>query len=459
MNWQRFQGLKVALLGFGQENRAILSDLLAVKAVVEVRDRQPIADLPSTVTSRCGEDYLTDLRRFDWAIKSPGLPWQTPELVEAMQLGLKVTTQTQLFFDWCPATIIGVTGTKGKGTTASLIEQLLKATTSAPVWLVGNFGVPALTQLPEIQSGDYVIYELSSFQLDRLTKSPQIAVVLPIGSDHLDHHQDEASYHQAKASIVRHQNSDDWAILAADSSVSRSLAQQTAAQIDYFSGYQPVSQGVGLADEWLAVFDRYQPVAKLLPTEAIPLLGDFYRQNVAAALAVTDCLGLSRSRAAQAVRQFKGLPHRMEPVAKLNRLTIVNDSYATVPEATAAALTSLAGRIFWLAGGSSKQANFAALAETAKALGERLVGVGLAGPEGQRIAVALKQAGYAGELYFIPQEQNFATALPRLLSLAQAARADYLLLSPAAASFDAFRNASDRGDQFRAAAQALESSS
>ncbi len=442
MNWQRFQGLKVALLGFGQENRSILPELLAVKAIVEVRDRQPIADLPATVTSRCGDDYLADLMRFDWAIKSPGLPWQTPALVEAMELGLQVTTQTQLFFDWCSATIIGVTGTKGKGTTSALIEQLLKATTKAPVWLVGNFGVPALERLPQIQPDDYVIYELSSFQLDRLTKSPQVAVVLPIGVDHLDHHQDESSYHAAKASLVRHQSAKDWAVLAADAPVSRGLARQTVAQVRYFSGYQPVSDGVGVHDDWLVVFDQHQPTAKLLPTEAIPLLGDFYRQNVAAALTVIDCLGLSRSQAAEAVRQFKGLPHRMERVRELGGVLYVNDSKATNPTSTAPALAAYPA-IHWILGGRAKTDNLDSCAQhfhhvrAAYTIGEA----------SSMFAALLKGTMPVFECGILKDA---------VIAASKAAVAgETVLLSPACASFDQFRDFEARGDAFRAAVEAL----
>src|SRR3989338_4651090 len=225
-----FRDKKIALLGFGLENQALMLYLRKRGADITICDQNLNLKKIDGLKYRLGADCLKNITDFDIVFRSPGIPFLRPEIQEAKKAGVLVTSQTKLFFEECPAKIIGVTGTKGKGTTSVLLFKILQRAKKAGhfsghVFLVGNIGRPAITILEKAQKNDWVIFELSSFQLQDLDKSPQIALVLPISADHLDHHKDLEEYIESKRNIVAHQTEKDFAIVSDDNEISADFAR------------------------------------------------------------------------------------------------------------------------------------------------------------------------------------------------------------------------------------------
>ncbi|MEK9178773.1 MAG: Mur ligase family protein, partial [Patescibacteria group bacterium] len=236
-----FKGKKIAILGFGMEGRDLVHYLLKEEAIITVFDKKPGADLDfsgidkSRITLSTGEGYLEKgLGGFDYIFRSPGVYRYISQIVDAEGKGVKISSAIALFFELCPAKIIGVTGTKGKGTTSSLIYEILKGA-GRDVYLAGNIGVPYLELLPKLSKDSWVVLEISSFQLIDMQVSPHIAVVLNITQDHLDWHKDLDEYIASKKNIVKHQNSNDFAVVNVDYEVPESFSSLTKAEVFYFS--------------------------------------------------------------------------------------------------------------------------------------------------------------------------------------------------------------------------------
>ncbi len=420
-------GKKVALLGFGLENRSILPYLQERGAIITICDKNAALsrDL-SGIAYRLGPDYLKDLMDFDLIFRSPGLPFLTPEIQAAKTAGVLVTSQTKLFFEECPAKIIGVTGTKGKGTTAALIYEILKSAQrrqelTGQAYLVGNIGTPAVTILGKARKEDWVIFELSSFQLQDLAKSPQVAVVLAVSQDHLDHHKSLAEYTESKKNIVRFQTASDLAVLNRDSEITKSFTELTAAQVHYFSKEDIVGP-------------ERQALAR------------YHLENAAAALTVARLLKLSQKAVSDGLANFKGLPHRLEWVATLADVDYYDDSFATTPEAAIAAVESFRQPVTLIAGGSSKGADFGNLKKAiARSTVKNIICVG---QEGDLLYSLWQDLG----INILRGGRTMAEIVAQAKNLAKPG--EVVLLSPACASFDMFKNASDRGDQFKAVLQA-----
>lgn len=249
---KNFQNKQVAVLGLGIENRPLVDFLLKKGAKITVCDQE--TNLKSKwpklpVQWRLGENYLQNLTEFDLIFRTPGISPNQKEIVQAKRQGVEVSSVTNLFFELAPAKIIAVTGTKGKGTTSSLIYSILKENPQNRVYLLGNIGASAISVLEELKEEDWVVLELSSFQLIDLKKSPHIAVVLRIFPDHLDYHQNEQEYQKAKQPIVLFQSENDFAVINYDCPVARRFAQLTKAKVYWFSLHKPVLRGAFI--RWL----------------------------------------------------------------------------------------------------------------------------------------------------------------------------------------------------------------
>ena len=237
----KFTGKNVAVLGLGMEGKDVVNYLAKLGAKVTILDRKEKKDLnltgidTSELKFVCGSDYLVKgLSMFDIIVRSPGVYRYIPEIVEAERQGSKITSDIKLFFENCPAKIIGVTGTKGKGTTSTLVYEILKDS-GYNVYLAGNIGKPCLELLPKLSEKSWVVMELSSFQLIDLTISPHIAVVLNITADHLDWHKSVEEYVEAKTNIVRHQKKSDFAVVNSDYKTPKNFANLTKANVFFFS--------------------------------------------------------------------------------------------------------------------------------------------------------------------------------------------------------------------------------
>lgn len=446
------KGKRVALIGYGIENQALLPYLHGHGAAITICDRnEQLTDLPAG-EHRLGKDYLDHLIDFEIIFRSPGVPYLTREIQAARQAGVTISSQIKLFLAESPASVIGVTGTKGKSTTAALLQLILQEAAGkndlpGRVYLAGNIGAPPITLLPILTDKDWVILELSSFQLQDVSQSPNIAVVLNVAIDHLDHHRDEADYISAKKNIVRYQTPDDYLVVNLDSLTSILFADETPAQTYFFSCHQSVDQGCFIESR----LDNDAIVLRLpghedkiiCRTDEVKLVGRYNLENVTAAAAASALAGASIKAIQTGVKNFTGLPHRLEFVAKIDSVSYYDDSKATTPEAAAAAILSFAAPITLLAGGSPKGVDYAELVKVI--MNSTVRNIIAMGPEGQKIKRLLKAAGGWQPVH------DAGPTMPDIVRLAVelAQPGGVVLLSPGAASFDMFVSAEDRGLQFQ----------
>ncbi len=434
---------RIALLGLGVENRALARFLHARQIPFSVCDvRDPATPVEGVQQWRIGEGYLDDLTDFDLLFRTPGLPTLDPRLCAARRCGVEVSSQTRLFLQLCPAPVLGVTGTKGKGTTTALLHALLATDPSARVFSGGNIGRPPLEFIDELQPNDRVVLELSSFQLQDLDQSPHIAVVLSVTEDHLDYHADRAEYVDAKKPVCRYQTPGDILVVNRDCPTAQTFAEENIAAQWAFSTTAPSIPGAWTADGQLwACCPEERPTA-ICPVADIPLRGQHNWSNAAAAVAGALAFGAPATRFAEAIRAFAGLPHRLEYVAECDGVTYYNDSLATTVDATCAAIRAFDAPLLLIAGGASKGADFSDLGIAIAEANVRVVL--LIGQEAPRIAAAVQQAGADGIIHCC---RDLLQALDTARDLAQTG--DVVLLSPACASFDQFASYAERGDLFK----------
>lgn len=385
-----------------------------------------------------GASFPKDLD-FDFVVRSPGVR-PDHKLVKKLKNSVLITSATKIFFEKCPAKIIGVTGTKGKGTTATIIYEILKDD-GRDVYLAGNIGTPMLDILPKLNSRSLVVLELSSFQLIDLEKSPNIAVVLMIASEHLDWHKDTHEYREAKSAIVKYQIADDSAVINQDFEASRSLAAKTKAKV-FFVSTKKATSGVFVKDSKVVSLILGQE--EIIAARQIRLPGRHNLQNVVAATAVAKILGASNASIRKVLKSFKGLKHRLQLAGELNGVKFYDDSFSTTPETTIAAIEAFKNPKILILGGSSKNSDFKSLAKII--VGDKTIKSLIV--IGQEKGTILSAVSYAGP--FMGKIIEGAKNMQQVVSCAYkvAKPGDVVLLSPACASFDMFKNYRDRGEQF-----------
>lgn len=434
---------RIALLGFGVENRALARFFQARDIPFAVCDARAEEDAAVGARAwRSGADYLDDLTDFDLLFRTPGLPSLHPRVQAARTNGIEVSSQTRLFLQLCPVPVLSITGTKGKGTTTSLLHALLVTDPAHRVFSGGNIGRPPIDFLDELRGGDRVVLELSSFQLQDLDLSPHIAVVLSVTEDHLDYHANRAEYIAAKKNICRHQTDADILIVNADCPTAQRFTAASAAAAWSYSATAPVPQGAWADGDRLWLRGQDTQAVAICPIADIPLRGRHNAENAAAAITAALACGAPHALFAEALRTFRGLPHRLERVAERDGVAYYNDSLATTVDAAIAALESCAEPVHLIAGGASKGADFSALA--AAIAGRDVRTVLLIGAEAPRIEAALLAAGVQSAVHRCP---DLTAAVARARAAAQPG--DVVLLSPACASFDQFSGYAERGDRFK----------
>ena len=425
--------MKIAIAGYGvegQENYRYWSQW--PENEVTIVDESAVS-APEGVPTIIGPEAFGQLQAFDLVIRTAGL---APRKIVTNG---KIWSATNEFFEKCPATIIGVTGSKGKGTTSSLIASILE-TAGRKVWLVGNIGISALSVLAKIQSNDIVVYELSSFQLWDLQKSPHTAVVLYIEQEHLDVHANMEEYVEAKAQIARHQTQEDILIYNGNNQYAQHIAETSIARKIAYPSRQTthIEHGVFYYDE-----------TALCSIEVLQIKGTHNHDNAVAAIDAAWQFTQDIQAIETGLRSFEGLPHRLAFVRTVNGVDYYDDSIATTPSSATAALNSFEDRHkVIILGGSSKGSDFH---ELATELTKHNVQAILIGDEAQRIAEALQLVGF--DKYEIMDNATAASFTRRAAELAQPG--SVVLLSPAAASFGLFKNYEDRGEQFIAAVNNL----
>ena len=414
--------MKIVIAGYGVEGQSSLRYFQkkfpkASFLVADERDR--VDGLPDNVGYQVGFAGLNDA---DLIIRSPSL---SPEKIKTSG---RIWSATNEFFDKCPAPIIGVTGTKGKGTTCSLIAAILRQA-GQTVHLVGNIGVPALDVLPKIKKTDIVVYELSSFQLWDLEKSPHIAVVLMIEPDHLNVHADFGDYLAAKRNIARFQSQEDYVIYNSQNDFSREIAASSPAQKKEYPFY--------ITNDIIS---------------AIRLPGKHNIDNVCAAILAAKAIqsDITNDEIKAGLSDFTGLPHRLKFVAEKNGVKYYDDSISTTPGSAIAALKAFTEPKILILGGSDKGAEYEELAQEIARQQMRAVIVN--GANTSEIIEILHKNEVSCQVV-----QLEMAPMPTVVEAAanQAQPGDVVILSPAAASFDMFKSYNDRGEQFVAAVDNL----
>lgn len=444
-----------SVIGLGISNLPLIDFLLAHGVRVCARDRKSREALggiaerleAAGVALRLGEDYLGGLNE-PVIFRSPGLRPDVPELVRARERGAEVLSEMELFFELTPATVIGVTGSDGKTTSTTLTCRLLEAERAlhggGRVWLGGNIGEPLLPHVEQMRPEDVAVVELSSFQLMDMEHSPARAAITNLSPNHLDWHRDMAEYAQAKTNIFRHAEN-RMLVTNAENSPALELARQCRSPVTLFSSTRqaealpPHTGGsVFLRDGWIVVAEGGEE-RRVLEAADILLPGRHNLENYMTALALTWGM-VSPEAIRQVAVSFRGVPHRLERIRTVRGVTYYNSSIDSSPSRTAAALSALSGKPIVICGGYDKHIPFAPLARALKARAKAAV---LTGATRERIREALEAEPGELPVYIEP---DFAGAVELAHELA--APGDTVLLSPACASFDAFRNFEDRGECF-----------
>ncbi len=439
------KGKTVGVVGIGISNTPIITMLAELGVQVLAFDKRPEDQLgdPGLALKKlgvqmfCGPDYMDHLAG-DLVIKTPGMRFDHPALEAARQKGSTITSEMELFFEYCPCKIVAVTGSDGKTTTTSLIYEMLRRT-GRKVHLGGNIGFPLFCRLREIAPEDLVVAELSSFQLHTLRKSAHISVVTNLSPNHLDVHKDMAEYTDAKANIFRYQDEEGLLILNADNEVTAGFAGMAKGAVRMFSAQKE-------ADACYRNGAIYLDGEKLLDRSALLLRGDHNVENfMAAVLAVKDLV--SAEIIEEVAREFGGVRHRMEFIRELNGVKFYNDSIGSSPTRTIATLHSFDRKVRLIAGGYDKKIPYDALGPVVP---ERVEKLYLCGDTAKKIrdAVRVHAPDFPMELY-----QDLRTAIETAYQ--EAKEGDIVLLSPASASFDQFKNFEERGDYFAAVVKEL----
>ncbi len=446
---ESWKGKKIAILGLGTEGISSAKFFIG-KGEVTVLDRKLEKEFDFKILKDLkkfgvrfvfGKGYLDNLN-FDIIVKSPGIKLDTKELQKAKERGIVVTSQTKIFFDLCPCPIIGVTGTKGKGTTATLIYEMLIAQ-GFDAYLGGNIGEPPLNFLDKLNTQSKVILELSSFQLFDLAQSPHISIMLMVTSEHLDYHKDFEEYIDSKRNILRFQKPTDFAIINRDYPASQESDIHTAGKIYWVSRKKEVEEGCFVKDKKIFVRSNGS-VQEIISASNILLPGAHNLENVCAAVMAATLLGVTKENIVGVLKQFKGLEHRLELVKVINGAKYYNDSFSTIPETAIAAIKSFKNPEIIILGGSTKNSDFTELgdvinkAENIKAI----IGVGLEWPK-----IKSEIRNTKSEILFAEGAKDMQTIVAAASKIATSG--DVVLLSPACASFDMFENYKDRGEQFK----------
>ena len=435
------RGKNIVVLGLGVSNRPLVRLLLGYGCTVTGCDRTPREKLDEEVLElqrlgcklSLGDTYLEGLTA-DLVFRTPGMHPDIPALRKLREEGAQVTSEMEVFFSLCPCNILAVTGSDGKTTTTTLISEMLKAA-GKTVWLGGNIGTPLLPLCQQMEEGDFAVVELSSFQLMDMTHSPQVAVVTNLAPNHLDVHKDMDEYVQAKCNLFRFQTEQDTLILNADNEITNGFVGNGVTK--KFSrqgeGYVHIRDGV-----------IYRGETPVLNTAEILLPGVHNIENYMAAIAAVEGL-VSDEVIGEVARNFGGVEHRIELVRVKDGVRFYNDSIASSPSRTIAGLNSFKEKVLLIAGGYDKHIPYDVLGPYICRSVKTLFVNGATGPQ-IRAAVETCADYKAGNPEIIDCA-DFTDAVHK--AAAAAKDGDVVLMSPASAAFDQFKNFMERGKYFK----------
>lgn len=455
-NYIKFR--KVAVIGLGVSNLPLLDYLHEKKAKVTVFDQRTIDQIPKEVMDiitqnsfefSLGENYLSKLQGFDLILRSPSCLPTIPELVAEAERGALVTTEIELLIKMCPAKIIGVTGSDGKTTTTSLIYAILKEA-GYNTWLGGNIGIPLFTKLPEMESDDIVVLELSSFQLMEMNVSPSISVITNITPNHLNIHKDYEEYIEAKKNIFKYQDENGILVLNYDNEITKECGKEANGKVIYFSSQEKLENGY-IVDEGV-IKECEDGVRKhIMECKSAKLRGIHNYQNICTALAATKTL-VDTEKAVETIKEFNAVEHRLEFVREVNGIKWYNDSASSSPTRTISGINAFEGEeIILIAGGYDKNLDYTPLA---KPVVDNVKALILMGQTSNKIfdavTIEMEKQNKNVKIYMCNSLQEVMDTARRIANPGQV-----VLFSPGSASFDMFKNAYDRGNQFKQAVNNL----
>ena len=467
-------GKRVIVIGAARQGTALGRYLALHGAQVVLNDqragehlkaaRQSLADLGEAVSSRiewyCGGHPIALLDGADMVCPSGGVPLTLPLIQEAMRRGIPLSNDSQIFLEDCPCRTIGITGSAGKTTTTTLVGMIAQAAVDQhdpnqpfprKIWVGGNIGSPLLSEVGEMQSGDLAVMELSSFQLELMTKSVNVASVLNITPNHLDRHSSMQAYIAAKARILEFQTSQDSAVLGRDDPGAWDLRAKVTGELFSFGQDKPPKgqPGAFMKDEWVCLWDGAVETP-VIPRSEILLRGWHNVQNILAACVTSAAAGLPVGAMRTAVRSFRGVPHRLELVHSRNGADWYNDSIATAPERVMAAILAFDSPadkdrpIVLLAGGRDKNLPWDELAELIHQRVDHLI---LFGEAAEKILRAVGMVKPNTRPYTLVSCKGLKAAIAAAAEVVEPG--DIVLLSPGGTSFDEFRDFEERGEAFK----------
>ena len=436
---EELKNKEILILGFGKEgkdNYLALRKLFPGKTFA-IADKLEFRELPKKTQKllkqdkqlrlHLGKNYLQSLKNYEFIIKTPGIT--LTRIKPFLKKKTKVTSQTEIFFKYCPGKIVGITGTKGKGTVSSLIYQILEKG-GFKVYLVGNIGRPVFQTLLRAKTNDLFVYELSSHQLQSLKKSSYVAVFLNLYPDHLDYYKNFKEYCRAKESIARYQTEKDYFIYNSQQKLLREIAKKSKAKKLPFN------------------YKKIKYLEKIIPKREILLKGNFNLLNIMAAALAAEVFAIPKKTIREAIKHFKPLPHRLEFVGKYKGIEFYNDSFATIPQATIVALDTLGKKVktLILGGSSKKEIDFPLLAKRIlKSKIENVILFPVTSKEIWKEILNLRKKSKNLPKSF------FVHSMPEAVKIAYQCtkKGSICLLSPASASFSIFRNYKERGNLFK----------
>jgi UDP-N-acetylmuramoylalanine--D-glutamate ligase len=449
------KGRKVAVIGLGVSNIPLISYLYNLKAEVTIFDNKEIDKIDNGLINQIidygmefsfGKDYLKKLKGFDIIFRSPSCLPTVPELIEEAERGAIITSEIEMVLELSPSKIIGITGSDGKTTTTTLIAKVLEAG-GYNVFLGGNIGYPLFTKIEEMTPDDFVVLELSSFQLMNMKTSPMISVITNITPNHLNIHSSMEEYIEAKQNIFKHQTSENLLILNYDNEITRACKDIAPGRVIYFSSKEKLENGY-IVDDGKIKFCQNGLRSHILDTRNIILRGKHNSENICCVLAATKEF-VNIETAVKTISEFRGVEHRIELVKETeDRIRWYNDSASSSPTRTIVGLNAFNLRnIILIAGGYDKSLDYKPLA---KPIIENCKELILIGQTADKIENAVREELEHTELNKDLKIHRCDT-LKQTVILANrlAKKGDVVLFSPASASFDMFKNFADRGNQFK----------
>lgn len=443
---------RVAVLGIGISNTPLIKYLGRLGVEVTAFDKAEKEELEPELRSleglkveySLGPDYLEKLWCFDVIFKTPKIRFDIPELLREAKAGAEITSEMEVFCRLCPARIFGVTGSDGKTTTTTLIYKILEHS-GYRCWLGGNIGTPLLDRIDEISGSDMVVLELSSFQLHTMRSRINTAVVTNLSPNHLDVHKSMQEYIEAKKNIFLYQNENDTLVLNYDNAITRSFAAEGPGRVIMFSRTNDVDEGVVLAGGRI-VYRHGSRELDIVAADEIKIPGVHNVENYMAAAAATADFVKPTDVRAVAV-SFGGVEHRSEHVRTVNGISFFNDSIGSSPTRTMATIRAFRDRVILIAGGYDKHLSYDEMGEV---LAERVKCLVLFGQTSDKIESALEaEVQRSGRGADIPVFRCASMEEAVKIAYENAVPGDVVLLSPASASFDHYKNFEERGNHFK----------